>query len=100
MAELAEVRRVLANWISLAYSPETHLVDGVTPAEWVADNFLKWWHTEVLESLTDAGAAVSSAQALAAAQERSDLTFDEIIHELTHADEALADLQNTLGFLK
>jgi hypothetical protein len=60
VTDVAEVRRVLANWIAQANSTEGRLVDGVIPSEWIADRFLHWWRSEVESDLANAESAITA----------------------------------------
>lgn len=99
MSNFIEIRRVLANWIARTQPGEGCLAEGVDPADWIATQFLKWWRSEVEENLDDAEAAVSGArEALHALGGWPNGQLGEALHELTHADEALAGLREVLGF--
>ena len=99
MTDVAEVRRVLANWIAQANSPEGRLVEGVDPSNWVADQFLQWWRSEVEGDLSDAEAAIAATRlALKQLGGWSHQQLGDAMHELVHADEALASLRIVLGF--
>jgi hypothetical protein len=62
VADLAEVRRVLANWIAQANSAECRLADGIIPSDWIADRLLQWWRSEVYGDLSDAEAAIAATR--------------------------------------
>ncbi len=78
MAELEpghpdELRDQLANWISQATSPIGSLPTNITPAEWVARNFIDLWREPVRSALDsieqmirDATAAIESGDQEAA----------------------------------
>jgi len=92
----SEITQVLKNWIDQATSTFGTLRDDVDPAEWVAKNFLLWWRQEVESNLADAESAARSV--------RSELLrlknvnqLDEALHELTHCQDALLNLRETLG---
>ena len=95
MAE-SEIRQVLANWIEQATSPIGRLADGVDRSDWIATNFIKWWQSQVEDSLGDAEIAVQGArEELALVNDPQRL--DGALHELTHVEDALADLRCRLG---
>lgn len=99
MTDVAEVRRVLANWIAQANSTEGRLVDGVIPSEWIADRFLQWWRSEVESDLADAQSAITATRS--ALQELggwSNPQLGDAMHELIHATDAMASLRAVLGF--
>lgn len=91
----SDAETVLRNWIAQATSPEGRLPDGVDPAAWVAEQFTAWWRGAVNQPLSDAEAA--------AARLREDLVgfaypeLAEPLHELTHVQDALAELRAKLG---
>jgi hypothetical protein len=92
----SEIESVLANWIEQALSPIGKLPAGVTPSEWVAKNFINWWRTQVEYSLGDAE--------LASQRLRDELQrlggwnkLGEAMEEITHTQEALADLRRILS---
>src|SRR4051812_14056816 len=95
MAE-SEIRQVLANWIEQATSPIGRLADGVEPSDWIANQFIKWWKSQVEGSLGDAeGASYRLREELARINDPG--RMGEALHELTHIQDALADLRYRLG---
>lgn len=91
-----EIEGVLANWIAQALSPIGQLEPGIQPANFVARNFLRWWSSHVEDSLADVEDAINR---LHNALERLGgwEKCGEALHELSHANEALADLRVLLG---
>lgn len=92
----SDIEEVLRNWIKQATTPPGTLAPGVDPAFWVTERFVAWWRTQVDDSL-------GSAE-IAAASLRDELTrlddpvrLGEALHELTHVQDALADLRSDLG---
>jgi hypothetical protein len=99
VTDVAEVRRVLANWIAQAYSTEGQLAEGVAPSEWIADRFLEWWRSELESDLSDAEVAVSATRAaLEQLGGWENQPLGDAMHELIHVDDALASLRAILGF--
>ena len=99
VTDVAEVRRVLANWIAQANSTEGDLADGVIPSDWIADRFLQWWRSEVEGDLFDAEAAVAATRS--ALEELGGWDNQQLgcaMHELIHAIDALDSLRAVLGF--
>jgi X-X-X-Leu-X-X-Gly heptad repeat protein len=93
---VSEIRQVLANWIEQANSGTGRLSDGIDPSDWVAKQFTKWWQAQVDDPLGDAeSAAHRLREELARINDPERL--DEAMHELTHIQDALADLRNRLG---
>ena len=92
----AEIERVLANWIAQATSG--HLLPSVDPAKWIAANFVKWWHANVDEVLSDADVAVRRVrEELERIGGWNNPQLGEALHELVHAADAMGDLRSALG---
>jgi hypothetical protein len=94
-----QVEAVLTNWIQAAISPPGQLPKDVSPGEWVADKFLRWWRSDIEghldESLGDAERALEGV--------RCELNrlggwekFGEALHECIHLGDALSTLRQTL----
>jgi hypothetical protein len=99
MADKVEIEQVLSNWIAQATKPPGRLVDGVEPARWIAQQFLKWWQSQVRDELSDADRAMSAVrQELQRLGGSSNQELGEALQELTHATDALAGLRDILGF--
>jgi hypothetical protein len=99
VTDVAEVRRILGNWIAQANSTEGRLADGIVPSDWIADRFLQWWRSEVEGDLSDAEAAVAATRsALEELGGWSNQQLGDAMHELIHATDALASLRVALGF--
>jgi hypothetical protein len=93
--ERTDLEQVLRNWLHQATSPEGRLPDGVDPAAWVAQHFIDWWRRQVGDSLGDAEAAAGRLRG-----QLNDLGYPELaeaLHEVTHVQDALADLRGVLG---
>jgi hypothetical protein len=98
--ERSEIEAVLANWIAQATSANGQLGEGIDPAQWVATNFVNWWHPKVDDSLSDAAGAVNRIHDelnRLGGWENKDL--GEALHELIHITEALGDLRVALGLV-
>jgi hypothetical protein len=96
----SEIEEVLANWIQQATAQPGQLAEGLDPAKWIADRFLKWWRTDVVERpLTDAEGAT---QRIRSELERLDgwnnPQWDKVMHELIHLSDAIGELRAALGF--
>ena len=90
-----DIETVLRNWLDQAMSPAGRLPEGVDPAAWVAQNFIAWWGRQAGGSLGDAEAAAARVRG-----QLNDLGYPELaeaLHELTHVQDALADLRRELG---
>jgi hypothetical protein len=87
-----EIETVLSNWIEQALSPVGRLDAGTKPALWVASHFSDWWKKRAGYSLGDAARAASAIW-----NELMRLggweSFGEVLHKLTHLQDALADLR-------
>jgi hypothetical protein len=93
-----EVEQVLANWIAQANSSPGQLAEGIDPARWVAQQFLRWWQPQVADELASADSAVSGAwHELQRLGGWSNPDLGEALHELVHAQEALATLRTMLA---
>ena len=96
--DAAEIERVLANWIAQATAPPGTLAPGTNPAQWVAQQFLRWWHPQVAGELSDAESAVMrSWRELERQGGWSNNDLGEAMHELIHARDALGTLRALLG---
>src|SRR5436853_638702 len=91
-----EVERVLANWIEQAFSPLGQLSPDVSPAQWVAKQFLRWWRSDVEGRLGDSLGDADAALAVI----RSELkrfggweNLGEAMHECCHLEEALESIR-------
>jgi hypothetical protein len=94
----AEIERVLANWIAQATAPPGALAPGTDPARWVAQQFLRWWHPQVADELSDAESAVMrSWQELERLGGWSNTDLGEAMHELIHARDAMGTLRAMLS---
>src|SRR5688572_7693963 len=93
----SEIEQVLENWIKQAISPTGKLAEGITPAEWVSKNFIHWWRSAVEDSLGDAESAARRLR-LELRRLGDSERMGEAFHELTHVEDALADLNRCLGF--
>jgi hypothetical protein len=94
-----ELEQVLSNWISQAISPPGQLAEGLDPAKWVAQQFLKWWQSnEVERPLNDAALAMNGIRC---EMERmggwNNAELGEAMHELIHLKDALDELRVGLG---
>ncbi len=93
-----DFRAVLANWIEQALSGMGTLPPGVSAAEWVAGNALKWWVERTEGDLSDleyaAGNIRGEARRLA---HLCDEEFGELLHEISHLDDAISGLRWNLG---
>src|SRR5262245_24791784 len=92
----SEIETVLANWIEEALSPIGRISDGLSPAKFVARNFVQWWRARIEESLAELGSAMRSA--------RDELdrrggwqNFGEAMEEIARSQEVLRDLQEIFG---
>lgn len=73
--------------------------EGIVPHEWVADQFLEWWRSEVESALSEVeGSIACTKKALQEIGGWSNSRLDEAMHELAHAEEALAALTSALCF--
>jgi hypothetical protein len=91
-----EIHQVLRNWIEQAMSPSGRFVEGVAPVDWVADNFIAWWRTEVEHSLNSAeGWAGLLREDLAPLKDL--LAADEAWSSVSELQDALGDLRRKLG---
>lgn len=93
----SEIEEVLSNWIRQAIEPPGKLEEEIDPAQWIATKFLNWWKSNVEESLDDADEALKRVrkelQRLGCLEKEE---FDELIHELTHATDALSDVRSSM----
>ena len=91
-----EVETVLANWIRDALSPLGRLPEGVSPAQWVAANFLRWWDREIDQILGEAEGATAGIEA-----ELRGLggweKLGEAMEECCHLHDALRSLRGILS---
>lgn len=93
-----EIEQVLRNWISQANGPIGQLEEGSDPAQWIARQFLQWWQQRVSDELGDGLAAVEAVrQELLGLGGWSNPQLGEALHELIHAQDALATLGVLLG---
>jgi hypothetical protein len=93
-----EIEQVLANWIAQATAPPGELARDIDPAQWVAQQFLRWWHPRVSDDLADAESAVMGARLeLERLGGWSNSDLGEAMHELIHARDALNTLRAMLG---
>lgn len=94
----ADIESVLRNWIDEAITSSGKLGDGVDAAEWVAANFIAWWRQEVGDSL---GSAELAAHRLRdeLKQHSGRPEMYDALHELTHVQDSLGDLRNSLGLV-
>jgi hypothetical protein len=94
----SEVEQVLANWIAEATTPPGSLPPGTDAAQWIAQQFLRWWQSRVSSELDDAESAVKQAwQELERLGGWSEGDLGEAMHELIHARDALSALRVMLG---
>ena len=92
----SEIEQVLLHWIDQAISPSTALREGTDRTAWIADNFIAWWRTQVDDSLSFADLSARRVRD-ELMQLRSPNELGEALHELTHVQDALADLRDELG---
>src|SRR5947209_4409933 len=93
-----EIEQGLANWIAQATTPPGELPPDTDPAQWVAQQFLRWWLPRVEDELGDAGSAVLGAwRELERLGGGSNADLGEAMHELIHARDALGTLRGLLG---
>jgi len=93
--ERTDIEQVLRNWLDQATSAEGRLPEGADPAAWVAQHFAAWWHRQAGDALGDAEAAAARLRG-----QLNDLGYPELaeaLHELTHVQDALAELRRQLG---
>jgi hypothetical protein len=91
-----EVERVLANWIDQALSPQGQLPPGVSPAQWVAAQFLHWWRSDFEDHLDEwLGDADSALATIKKELERAGgwEQLGEAMHECSHLQDALASIR-------
>jgi len=93
----SDIQTVLRNWIEQATSPVGQLPESTDPAEWVGQQFVAWWREQASEEL---GAAFKAAHRLRTELNRVGKANElgEAMHELTHLQDALSDLERALGF--
>ncbi len=95
---VAEIERVLANWIEQASVPPSTFAPGTDPARWVAQQFLRWWYPQVADELSDAELAVTrSLKELERLGGWTNTDLGDAMHELIHARDALGTLRSLLG---
>ena len=92
----SDIEEVLRNWIEQAISPPGKLAENIDRPGWVAERFIDWWREQVDDSL---GSAEIAATTLRNELKRLDdpVRLGEALHELTHVQDALAELRSDLG---
>ncbi len=91
---MADIERVLANWIREAIESPGSLASGIEPARWAAERFLKWWRAEVAYSLDDADRAAGCLRhELQELGGWSNERLAGVMEEMTHLEESLAALR-------
>ncbi len=92
-----EFSKVLSNWIKEALSLG-ELPKGKSAEDWIADRVMNWWNSQTAE---DVIAIESSSYAIREELQRlggwDRREFHEVMHELIHLDDNIADLRKTLG---
>ena len=95
----SEIEQVLENWIEEAQSPVGQIADGLSPAAFVAQNFVQWWRNRLDESLGDVESALCNAR-----EELNRLggwqKFGEALDEICRSQEGMADLRVALGLME
>jgi hypothetical protein len=91
-----EIEQVLENWIEQALSSSGKLAGGITPARWIAKNFIHWWRPQVDDALGDAESAAEQLRA-ELVRLNTPAQLGEAFHELAHLQDALGDLRCRLG---
>ncbi len=97
MTEDAE--RILANWIDEANSSIGRLPPGITPAQWAARKFVRWWRTDVESEIDDALSRAQRSLKLICSELQRLSRMSEIeaaFHECAHVGDALHELRATI----
>ena len=89
-----EAERVLTNWLEEALSSQGKLNEGISAAKWIAERFLKWYEDSIEDDIAQAELALYSIRTqLMTLGGWSSPEIVEVLHELVHADEALARIR-------